>query len=483
MLVTLYTSRVVLDALGIEDFGTYNVVGGVVYMLAFFISSLSNATQRFLSIEIGRNDNERASHVFSLSLILYAIICVCLVLLFETVGLWFLNHKLVISSERMIAANWVYQFTIITCILGIIQVPFVSAIVSHENMGVYAYVGIFDVIAKLVIAYILTTTSSIDRLILYSFLMLVVQVLINLFYYVFCFYNFRECRLCYYWEKSLAKSMLQFIGYNLFGCLAYSASYSGINIILNLFFGPVINAAQGISAQVSGALMRFNDSIITAVKPQIIKSYSVNNVSYMLHLVLMSSKYSFLLLWLLSLPVIFNIDYILDIWLKEIPYYTSIFIQLMVVDSLIAILIPPLWMAANATGHIGRQQFFGRIFTLVTLPVSYVVLKLEWFSTPLFVFVCLVLAQLSYYLYCFWDIHRQLSLSVPTYIHNVVIPLLKVVIPSYCILQLISLVPFDGFLRFMCLSFVSVVVVFLLIYKFAVNANERNYIKNWLRLN
>ena len=333
--VTLYTSRVVLRVLGVEDFGIYNVVGGVVSIMSFFISSLSNVTQRYMNIGLGKQDLMETGCAFRQSLTLMWLLSVLLLLFGETLGLWFVYNKLVIPPERLGAAVWVYHFSLISILSAINQVPLMGAIVAHERMNIYAYLGLFEACARLFIVYLLEAFGTIDSLILYGLLMAIVSVFVWLIYAIYSVRSFTECKFRFYWNYSLVAEMSKFIGQNLFGCFAWS------------------------------------ENMMTAVKPQIIKSYASGDCEYMVTLIEKSSKYAYFLAALIAIPVMVEIEFILEVWLGEVPSHTISFTRLVLCESLIGVFIPPLWMAANATGHIKNSQVYGRMFTLAILPISY----------------------------------------------------------------------------------------------------------------
>lgn len=475
--VTLYTSRVILKVLGVEDYGIYNVIGGMVGMLAFFTSSLSNATQRFLSIELGREDEKGARRVFNQSLLLYAAIGLVFLVISESVGLWYLWNKMVVPPSRMEAATWIFHISVFTLFLGIIQVPYLAAIVARERMKFYAYLGIFDVIARLLMIFMLQWIKGYDKLVLYGLMMGGVQLLTILFYIRYCVKHFPECSFMFFWDRRLVREIGSFIGYNLFGCFAWSAGVSGSNLVLNLFFGPAVNAARGIAMQVNAAVVRFTDSIMTAIKPQIIKSYAQGEINYMTQLICYSSKYAFWLMLLLSLPVFFNTSYILALWLTEVPDYSVIFIRLLLVEQVISVLIPPLWIAANATGKIKNQQFYGRMFTLMALPVSYMLLRFGVFTSPTVVFWTLIIAQTGYWGYCFYDIHRQLGLTPAYYFQSVIIPGLKVLLVTVLLLILCGYFLPYGFHRLLLLTLLSMFSIGTVAYLWGIEEIERQYVR------
>lgn len=396
MFISLFTSRVVLQQLGVEDFGINNVVAGFVSMLAFFTSSLSNVVQRFLNFGLGKGNMQETTCYFRQSFTILLVISVIVIILGETVGLWFVSNKLVIPASRLSAAIWVYQFSVVATVCSILQVAFVGAIVAREKMGAYAYLGLFEAFARLGIAYALKVGPW-DHLVLFGFLTAMVSISTTAFYVIYAIRSFPECFCTLYFNKKLICHMSKFVGANLFGCLAWSVGNQGITIILNLFFGPVVNAARGLAMQVSGAVMRFTDSIMTAIKPQIIKSYASNDYSYMNILVEKGSKFSFFLICFIAIPVIVECERILSLWLGQVPDYSVTFTRLVIVEQMISVFITPLWIVANATGNIMRNQVYGRSFVLAALPISYCLLLLD--RNPILPMVVLVFANLGYLVY------------------------------------------------------------------------------------
>ncbi len=374
MVVSLYTSRVILNTLGVEDYGIYNVVGGVVSMFTFFNSAMSSATQRFLSYEIGRGDFVQLRKTFNATQIIHIGIAVLIFILAETVGLWFVKTYLVIPAERLEAAIWVYHFSVLSFMVSVIQVPYNATIIAHERMNVYAYVSIIEVTLKLLIVFMLTWITF-DKLKIYGILHFCVVFIIAAIYRVYTRRNFQESRFEVVKDKKLYKTLISYSGWSLFGNVAAVAQGQGVNIILNIFFGPVVNAARGIAVQVEGAVNSFVTNFQIAVNPQIIKSYAANEKEYMTSLVIRSSKFSFYLLFLLSLPIILEIDQILKMWLINVPSYAPIFTVLILVVILITSISGPLKIAVQATGKIAFYQAAIGTLLILILPISYGFLK------------------------------------------------------------------------------------------------------------
>lgn len=375
MIVSLYTSRVVLNVLGIEDFGIYNVVGGVIIMLGFLNNAMAASTQRFLTFEIGRNDFERLKNVFNMSLTIHFFIALSVFIVAETFGVWFLNSQLNIPSERIYAANWVYQFSILSFIITVISVPYNAAIIANEKMKIFAIIGILEVILKLIIVFLLLL-FSLDKLILYSFLLFVVSIIIRVFYMVYCKKQFKETKnYTFQWNNNLFKEMGSFASWNLLGVFAGIGYNQGVNILLNIFFGPVINAARGIAFQVNSAVNSFVVNFQIAVNPSVTKFHAIGDNKSSFNLVFSASKFSFYLLFLLSLPLLIETELILKWWLKIVPPFAAIFTRLILIDVIIGTLSGSLQILAQATGNIKKYQIIVSGILLLNLPTSYLFLK------------------------------------------------------------------------------------------------------------
>ena len=326
MTVSLYTSRIVLKALGVEDYGIYNVVGGVISMFSILSGSLSAAISRFLTFEIGKRNFERVKIIFSTSINIQIILAFLIIILAEIIGVWFLNNKMVIPEGRLVAANWVLQCSIITFAINLISVPYNAIIVAYERMKAFAYVSIIEVILKLLIVYILLI-SRLDKLILYAILLLCISIIIRFIYGIYCKIHFKESNYSFVFDKELMRSMTGFAGWNFFGAGSHLLMTQGVNMLMNVFFGVAVNAARGIAVQVDGSVMSFVSNFTTALNPQITKSYASEEKGYMFSLMCAGAKYSFFLLLILSLPILFQTETILYIWLGQVPEYACNFIR------------------------------------------------------------------------------------------------------------------------------------------------------------
>lgn len=372
--VTLYTSRVVLNSLGVEDFGIFNVVGGVVTMMTFLSGAMSSATQRFFSFELGKNNLEQLAKVFKMSLNIHWLIVLIVVLVAQTLGLWFVNNQLVIPPERLVAANWVFQCALFSFCCSVLSVPYNAAIISYEKMSAFAYISIVDVLLKLTVVFLLAEHAG-DKLQFYALLLAAVSLLILGCYYAYARWQFTVTRFSWYWNTELFKILFSYTGWNLFGNVAAVATNQGINILLNLFFGATVNAARAIAFQVNSAITGFVTSLQMSINPQIVKSYANDNYEYMLKLVFSGARYSFFLLFMLAIPLLFQMEIILKVWLGILPEYAVDFCRLVIIDSLIICLSGTLMAAFQATGKIKKYQMIVGFIILCNLPISFLLLK------------------------------------------------------------------------------------------------------------
>lgn len=375
LFIGLFTSRVILNTLGVENYGIYNVVGGFVSMFSIISHTLTSTTQRFLNFELGKKENSRSQYVFGASMTIHILISLVLVLLLETVGLWFLNFKMNIDPDRMFAANCVFQFSIFTFILNIISQPYNAAIIAHERMGAFAYISLLDVLLKLLVVYALCV-SPVDKLIFYSFLLLLEAFFIRAIYSVYSHRNFKETKYVFVKDKEVYKEITGFAGLNFIGVLASVLSGQGVNVLLNLFFGVVVNAAKGIASQVNHAVLKFVDDFMTALRPQITKACAAGQINEMRDLCYKGTRFSYYLILLFSIPLIFKTQYILSLWLKTYPDNAVIFVRLTLILSLCSVLSKTTINAILAQGKIQKMTFLIGSVNLVTLPICYVALKM-----------------------------------------------------------------------------------------------------------
>jgi O-antigen/teichoic acid export membrane protein len=478
MLVSLYTSRIVLSILGVVDFGIYNVVGGVVLMFSFLNNAMSAGTQRFLSFELGRNNLVELKKIFSTSLIIHILIALVVLILAETVGLWFFYTKLNIPSERMIAASWIYQFSIIAFIISIIQVPYSASIISHEKMGMFAWLSILDVILKLFILLILYKINY-DKLQLYAILMLCSTIIYILIYITYCRTHFSECTFSPSFDKSLFNKLMGYSGWNLFGGTAVVLSSQGINILLNIFFGPVINAARGIAFQVNAAITAFVSNFQLAANPQIIKSYANGEREYMLNLIYSTSKYSFFLLFILALPILLETNIILHLWLKTVPDDTVLFCRLVIINSLIDCLSAPFVIAVQATGKIKKYQIIIGTMIMLNLPLSYIVLKIV--SLPEFVFYISIIISIIALLSRVLLLKKSVDVLLISFVKNV---LLKVLAVALCALGIVSLIQYfmkEDVVRLIVITLLAIIVTMFFVFTVGLKNTEKVFVLSKVR--
>lgn len=472
MAVTLYTSRVILQTLGVEDFGIYNVVAGFVTMLGFLHGAMSSATQRFIAFEIGRAGEKDVQGIFSMSMNIHILIAFTVFIIGETIGLWFLKNQLTIPVERMGAAQWVFQFSLLSFMVTIVSVPFNALIIAHEEMGIFAAVSIVDVTLKLLIVFMLSWVAF-DKLALYGFLTLAVNIIIFLIYRGYCKGKFKESKFKLYWDRVLFKTMLSYTGWNLWGNIASVMSGQGINILLNIFFGPSINAARAIAMQVSSALNSFVQNLQVAINPQIIKSYASDDMAYMHLLVCYGSKYNFFLLLLLALPFLNNIEFILPLWLGNVvPESTSIFTRLILLNILIDSLSSSLRTAAQATGRIKLYQFVVGGLLLLNIPLSYLILRIG--GAPYTVFYISIGLSLIALIVRVFIIANLINMSKKQYLIDSIMPVLYVaILVSIANLFLKDLFA-NSILGFLYSAFSSGFLVILAILIVGLKKEERN---------
>lgn len=474
MVVVFYTSRIVLDALGVEDYGIYNVVGGIVYLFTFLNTSMSSATQRFLTFEIGKkSDVNRMAKVFSTSLNIHVLISLAILILGETVGLYFLNAYMVIPHERIFAANWVYQCSVAACCVGIVALPFNAIIISYERMRVFAWISIFDVVLKLLIAYLLYLTAY-DKLVVYSSLILLVSLITPLIYYSYCRKHFLECKFKIVKDKALFKEMCNFAGWNLIGNLAYMGFTQGLNILLNVFFGPVVNAARGVAVQVQGAVGQFSRNFQMAVNPQITKKYAAGDLKGMHTLLYRSSKFSFFLLLVISLPVILQTEKILNWWLVDVPDHAVNFFRIIICISMLDVLANPLNVSAQATGKIKCYQLIEGGSLLLIVPVSYIVLCLFCIPEVVFLvhlFIAAIVQMLRVLL-----LRRMVCFPIKDYLKFVVFRILAVVMVIGFTIFIVNYLFRSLFDKFLACTFFSILISVLSIFGFGLTNAEKQYV-------
>lgn len=476
MLVSLYTSRVVLQALGVEDYGIYNVVGGVVAMFSMISSSLSSSVSRFLTFELGKGNMEGLKRVFSTSLTIHLVLALAFILLGETIGLWFLNTHMTIPENRLYAANWVFHASVFTFVINLLSVPFSASIVSHERMSAFAYIGILDIMLRLLIVLFIAYSGwNFDRLIIYSLLLVGVVCIMQAIYWNYCTRNFEECKFGLSFDVNYWKEMSSFAGWNFIGCTAGLLKDQGVNILLNLFIGPIINAARGIANTVNNVLASFSGNFMTALNPQITKSYAAGNYDYMFSLVERGSRFSYYILLLFALPMLFETEFVLTLWLKHYPAHTVNFVRLILIVTMCDILSNTLINLQVATGKIRNYQLVVGGMLLMNFPLSYFCLKMG-FPPESTLIVALIVAVCCLFLRLFF-LRKMVGLSMKRYLCKVCGNILFVTLVAAIIPALLFFRMSDGWVRFLIVCIISILITITSIYWIGCNANERNFIR------
>lgn len=473
MVVSLYTSRVVLNALGVEDFGIYNVVGGIVAMFTVLSGSLSAAISRFITYELGKENQDNLNKIFSSAVTIQLGLAGIIILLAETIGLWFLNAKMNIPEIRMGAANWVFQFSILTFAINLISVPYNASIIAHEKMSAFAYISILEAVGKLTIAFFIVI-SPMDKLIFYSILMCLVAIIIRSTYGNYCKRHFNECTYHFIWDKKLLKQMFGFAGWNFIGAASAVLRDQGGNVVINLFCGPSVNAARGIAFQVNNAVNQFVTNFMTALNPQITKSYASGEKEYMMTLIFQGARLSFYMLLLLSLPILTNTHYILELWLKTVPEHTVYFVQLVLIFALSESIAQPLITAMLATGRIRNYQIIVGGLQMMNLPISYLLLQLGFFPEIVIIIAigisqCCLAARLIL-------LKGMIGISIRKYLQKVYFNIIAVSIAAV-ILPLISTNYIEeSFINFIFISLIAIICTITSIYFIGCNHQERQFI-------
>ena len=477
MLITLYTSRVILDVLGVEDYGIFNVVGGVAAMLTIVTGSLSASISRYITYELGKGDNnqDRLQKLFSISLNIQIVLGLIIIVLGETIGLWFVNTQLNIPAERMMAANWVWQCVLFSFFISLINVPYNATIIAHEHMNAFAVVSIIESVLKLLICYMLYI-SAWDKLITYAILHLSIMLLVRIIYGVYCHRHFGECRYIRCRDKGLTREMMSFAGFSFLNNTANILNSQGLNILINIFFGVVLNAARGIATQVEGAILQLVNNFTLAVNPQITKSYATGDKQRMFQLVCIGSKYAYFMMLLIAIPVFLETDYILSLWLKQVPAYTAIFLQLALIGGMVKMLGNTGFTARMATGHIKNYSIWITSVGILAFPLTWLV------------FVLGASAEYAYYVfiavYVLVEVVRLILMKQmlgfpPSLFLREVVAKILVVTPLSIMLPLLVHVLLDtGTLRFFAVLLASLLSTTAVIYIFGLSAKEKNYALN-----
>lgn len=478
MVVTLYISRVVLAILGAENYGIYSVVGGVVVLFTFLNTAMVSSTQRFLNYEMGKNDGiDSIKDVFSMSVNCHLMIIGLILILGETVGLWFLNSYINIPENRRIAANWIYQFSLLTTCFSVFSAPFNASIIASERMSIYAYISIVEALLRLGVAFALTLFCY-DKLIVYGILLAAVALLICILYMTYCLIKLPFCRYKFCWDTSLFRKMISFSGWSLFGGMSNICEVQGINIIVNMFFGVAVNAAMGIANQVASALTTFVSNFATAFNPQIIKTYSAGEYENFYRLLHNTSRFCYLLFFTLCLPVFFYCDTILQIWLKEVPKFTTLFCRLVVLVSLVDSINTPLWTAIKAHGNIKKYNLVTSILRISALPICYV--GFLGGLSPEFALLSNLFINIVIQTWVIWHIKNMVGLDISRHIKETILPCLMVSLLSLPLPFILR--QFDSGLLVNFLSFILVgILTLIIVLFFGVKKSERIMLAQFIK--
>lgn len=476
LFVSLYTSRVFLNVLGVEDYGISNVVAGFVSMFSFLNTSLANAIQRFYNAELGKNGSKGITKVYNTSLVIQAIIALFVVALLESVGLWYLYEKMVIPVERFYVAFWLYQFSTISAAVVIMQSPFTAAVMAYERMNTYAVISILEVILKLGFALALPYIS-IDRLLMYGAFYMVLSILTFLSYFIYSKKEFKELHFQRSYKKSMFKDMISFSGWNLCGTFACMIREQGLNMVLNIFFGPIVNAARGIAYQVSGALQGFVSNLSLAAKPQMIQSFAVGDASRTIKLMYTMSKLSFVFLFVLSVPIIFNIDYILHLWLGNVvPDHAANFVILVIITNFMNNLNAPLSNVVYATGKMRNYEVTFSVINLLIIPISFIVLKLG--APAEMAFIVYLVMTIFVQIGCLLVLHTLTNISLSNYFMSLIVPIVIVACITLPLIYIINFYLQQNLIGIVIEYIVVTILTSVLFYLVVLDSTEKKFVNN-----
>ena len=478
MAVSLYTSRIILNTLGVEDFGIYNVVGGVVAMFSIISGSLSAAISRFITYELGREGYDRLKVIFSSAVTIQVILAFLICILAEVGGVWFLNTQMNIPVERVVAANWVLQCSIFTFMINLISIPYNAAIIAHERMKAFAYVSILEVVLKLLVAFALYIVIF-DKLKVYAVLLLIVALIIRFVYAYYCKRHFKECTYRFIYDKEVLREMAGFAGWNVIGSSAGVLKDQGVNIVINLFCGTTVNAARGIAVQVNNATQSFVRNFMTALNPQITKSYASSDSEYLMKLLYKGSRLSFYMLLLLSLPIIIETDCILSVWLKVVPEHTVNFVRLILVLAMCESISLPLITVMLATGKIRNYSIIVGGLNMMNFPFSY--LLLYWGFEPESTILLAIVISQGCFIIRIVMLRKKTGLSARNFIREVYMNIIIVSVLSCIFPMLIYNVVGDRVLRIVLVVVGSFISTSTVIYYVGCTSNERAFVKSKIR--
>lgn len=476
--VGLYAARIVLQTLGASDYGLYNVVGGIVTLFTFISGTLASGTQRFISFALGEDDVEKMKKVFSTASYLHVLFALIIFVVSEVFGLYLLYYQMQIPEGRLMAAFWVFQFSTVAAMVAVIQVPYMSSLIAHEKMDIYAWVSIYDAVMKLLIVYLIQVVEA-DKLILYAFLFFLVNLSTAFMYMLYCRSKYEECKMFGGFNKETFREIASFSGWNIFGCGAVALQGQGVNILLNMFFGTIVNAARGIAFQVNGIILQFVNNFQTAVNPQIVKLYASGNKSEMIKLMINNSKFAAYLLLLIAIPVFVELEFVLTIWLGEYPEYTPIFLRIIIIQSLVQTMTRPIVMGLHATGMMKMPNITAGIVLLMILPVSYILLNMG--CSPVVIFVVNVIPWILETIIDSYWLYKYVGFPIGVFYKEVYGRVIPISLLMLFVPYLIHLMLEYGWMDFFVVCFVSVATSSLCIAYLGITKAQRTMAFNYIR--
>jgi O-antigen/teichoic acid export membrane protein len=473
MIISLYTSRVILKTLGVEDYGVYNVVCGFVAMFAFLNTSMSNGIQRFYNFELGKNGDEGANKVYVTSLLIQLLLGVIIIILTESFGIWYLHSKMVIPECRMAAAEWIFQLSMVGFLVIIMQVPYTAAVMAHEKMDFYAVMSILDCVVKLGLVIFLPYLDC-DKLIAFGIINLIINILNLFLYYCYCKKEFKEITLSRKRniEKSMFKSMLGFSSWNIFGSFSNMMRDQGINLILNFFYGPIVNAARGVAMQVNGAINNLLGSVLTPVRPQVIQSYARNELDRSMRLTFSISKFSLFFMVLLALPICVEMNYILHLWLGNVvPEHTQMFCIIILATTAILIPMGALATLVHASGKMVKYQLIGSTVKILSVPIAFVLMQIG--CSPEWALISVLIFDAIGFFVGMFIIKTIMPFSIGKYITDVLIPILPVFIISLFVELMIHQYVENNIIRLLSVLVIGTIVSTSIFYSMAITKDEK----------
>ena len=477
--ITLYTTRAILDVLGVEDYGIYNVVCGFVSMLAFLNTSMSNGIQRFFNFEYGKNGETGANRVYNTALIIQSLLAIVILVLAESFGLWYMYEKMVIPADRFVAAQWIFQLSLVSFLFIIMQAPYTAAVMAHEKMDFYAIVSVLDAILKLGIVFAIPLLDG-DGLIIYGILLSLISVLNFILYYVYCKKNFNEIKFHIIFDRSLFRSMLGFSGWNVFGSFAIMMKEQGINLVLNLFFGPIVNAARGVASQVNGGIHSFVSNITTPVRPQVVQSFAKGDLTRSLNLTYSVCKLSCLFFYMLALPICLEISFILNVWLgSNIPAHSDTFVIIVLATAFTSNLHAAVSNLVHATGKMKAFQLYTSAIKLCSVPIAYYSVIL--FELPEIALTIVWIVDIVAHGVGCWTLSKITVFPLKDYVFKVILPILSVVVLTTIPVVFIHCLIDNNVARFISVITASVLSIALIGYKYGLNITEKQLFQSIIK--